>query len=49
MIQRNMDEQYLTERNVRRRPEFQSAKDFQQEFIIFKVTRVVNMNLGFMD
>ena len=29
MRQKNMDERYFTERNVRRRPEFQSAKDLQ--------------------
>lgn len=29
MVQKNMDERYFTERKVRRRPEFQSAKDLQ--------------------
>ena len=35
MRQRNMDDRYCTERNVRRRPEFQPAKYSKYGFINF--------------
>lgn len=36
MCQRNMDSRYSTERPVRRRPEFLSAKDLEQELLFYE-------------